>query len=168
MRFLNPVHKRILELLDDSAIHNKLEFNKICSSDGLRGRISELNKWGYVIRRVDDRSNPAPRGDYFKLITIPIRESINELISVELKPHNGKVELIPLGDCHYGNPCFTDNSEEKLDGYIDYIMNHDGVYTILMGDLIESAMLTWYSRLSIVFDLTYCFSINWDDTEYIM
>jgi len=50
-----------------------------------------------------------------------------------------KVSLVNLGDVHYGNPCFTEYSEEKLDGYIDYILDNEGVYTSLMGDMIESA-----------------------------
>lgn len=139
MRFENPSHKKIISVLEDGHPHHIDEFKKICSYDGLRGRISELNKWGYVIRRVNDRGSPQWAGDYFKCITIPIRETINEIVSANLKPVKDKVELVPLGDTHYGNPCFTDKGEQKLDGYIDYILNKDGVYTILMGDLIESA-----------------------------
>jgi len=139
MRFEAPVHKNIISVLEDGQIHHKDEFKNICNYNGLRGRISELNKWGYVIRRVDISGNPKWGGDYFKCITVPLRESINEIISVTLKSADGRIEIVPIGDTHYGNPCFTEKSEEKLDGYIDYILNNEGVYTILMGDLIESA-----------------------------
>jgi len=139
MRIEHPSHKIILDILEDGLVHSKSDFTKHMSYDGLRGRLSELNRWGYVIRRVDKKGNPVSRGDYFKLITIPIREAINEIVSVDLKPVDNKIEIVPIGDVHYGNPCFTEESEKKLDGYIDYILSHEGVYTILMGDLIESA-----------------------------
>lgn len=140
MKTLNKNHERIVSILEDGKIHHKDEFRKYMSYDGLRGRVSELNRWGYVIRRVDDMGHPKWNGDYFKCITVPLRESINDIISVSLKPNDeGKVSLVNLGDVHYGNPCFTDRSEEKLDGYIDYILNTDGAYTSLMGDVIESA-----------------------------
>ncbi len=138
-RFEQPAHLKIVGVLEDGGIHHKSELEKLMSPDGLRGRISELNKWGYVIRRVDDKGNPAPQGDNFKCITIPIRENINELITVNLKPVDNRIEIVPLGDTHYGNPCFSEESEKKLDGYIDYVTNTPGVYTILMGDMIESA-----------------------------
>jgi len=139
MNLTRPTHKKIIDILDDGKIHHRKEFKDLMSYDGLRGRISELNRWGYVIRRVDASGSPSWNGDYFKCITIPVRESINEIVSVELKSSNDKVEIVPIGDTHYGNPCFTDNGESKLDGYIDYILNKDNAYTILMGDLIESA-----------------------------
>ncbi len=137
MEIESPSHKKIVTLLEDGEIHHKDEFKM--NYNGLRGRVSELNRWGYVIRRVDEKGDPSWNGEYFKCITIPVRESINEIVSATLKPLNKKVEIVPLGDIHYGNPCFTDRSERKLDGYIDYILNTDGCYTILMGDLIESA-----------------------------
>jgi hypothetical protein len=139
MRFEQPAHTKIIGILEDGGAHHKSEFEKLMSYDGLRGRISELNKWGYVIRRVDNKGNPLDNGEFFKCITIPIRESFNELISIPLKPVDNRVEIVPLGDTHYGNPCFSEESERKLEGYIDYIANTPGVYTILMGDLIESA-----------------------------
>lgn len=139
MKVGNPSHKRIISILEDGKVHHISEFTKFMSYDGLRGRVSELNKWGYVIRRVDEVGHAKYNGEYLKCITVPIRENINEIISVDLTPVNNKVEIIPLGDIHYGNPCFTEKSEEKLDGYIDYILKTDGAYTILMGDLIESA-----------------------------
>ena len=136
----SKTHKKIVELLSDGNIHHIKEFEKICSYDGLRGRISELNKWGYVIRRTDEQGIPNSRGSYFKCITIPTQEKITNVLTANLKPDkNGRVEIIPLGDIHYGNPCFTEESEAKLDGYIDYILKNDGVYTILTGDIIESA-----------------------------
>ena len=139
MKVGNPSHHKIISILEDGKIHHIDEFTKYMSYNGLRGRISELNKWGYVIRRVDEFGLPRVNGQYLKCITIPIRESINEIVSVNLKSVRNRVEIVPLGDIHYGNPCFTEKSEEKLDGYINYILNTDGVYTILMGDLIESA-----------------------------
>lgn len=138
-RFEQPAHIKIINVLNDGQLHHKSEFDKLMSQDGFRGRISELNKWGYVIRRVDGKGNPSTTGEYFKCITIPIRESINELISVNLKPVDNRIEIVPLGDTHYGNPCFSEESEKKLDGYIRYISETPGVYTVLMGDLIESA-----------------------------
>jgi len=137
MRFESPSHKKIITILEDGQPHHKDEFK--LNYNGLRGRVSELNRWGYVIRRVDDKGNPAWGGDFFKCITIPIRESINEIVSLSVKPNKGKIEIVPLGDVHYGNPCFTEKSETKLDGYIKYILETEGAYTILMGDLIESA-----------------------------
>jgi UDP-2,3-diacylglucosamine pyrophosphatase LpxH len=108
--------------------------------NGLRGRISELNKWGYVIRRTNENGLPQLDGEYFKCLTIPVVESTDNLLYLEATPDSdGRVEIIPLGDIHYGNPCFSEESESKLDGYIDYILKTDGAYTILMGDLIESA-----------------------------
>jgi predicted MPP superfamily phosphohydrolase len=140
---MNPesqIHKQIISILEDGKVHHKDEFKEICSYDGLRGRISEMNRWGYVIRRTNDIGQQKWAGNYFKCITIPLKESKNEIISVSLKPDsNGKVSIIGLGDIHYGNPCFTEASEKKLDGYIDWVLNTDGAYTILMGDLIESA-----------------------------
>jgi len=136
----SAVHKKIINILEDGEIHHKDEFKLVCNYNGLRGRISELNRWGYVIRRVNELGFRDWKGDYFRCITIPIRENINEVLSKKLVPDStGKITIIPLGDIHYGNPCFTDSSEEKLDGYIDYILNNEGTYTILMGDLIESA-----------------------------
>lgn len=139
MKAEQPAHDKIINVLSDGQIHHKNELEKFMSPDGLRGRISELNRWGYVIRRTDDKGLPAPKGEFFKCLTVPIRESVNEVISVNLKPNDGRVEIVPLGDFHYGNPCFNEESEAKLDGYIDFILNTPGVYTILMGDFIESA-----------------------------
>lgn len=139
MKAEQPAHIKIIEILSDGQLHHRDEFTNHMSNDGLRGRISELNRWGYVIRRLDKTGKPAPKGEYFRCITTPIRETMNELISVSLKPNDGRIEIVPLGDIHYGNPCFTEESEAKLDGYIDFILNTPGVYTILMGDLIESA-----------------------------
>lgn len=135
----NPSHQKIIDILKDGKLHHKDEFKHLMSYNGLRGRISSLNKWGYVIRRLDARGNPAWNGEYFKCITIPIHEVVNEIVSVKLKPIDGKVEIVPIGDIHYGNPCFTEKSEIKLDGYLEWILNNDGAYAILMGDLIESA-----------------------------
>lgn len=136
----NTTHKKIISILEDGNIHHKDEFKDICHYNGLRGRISELNKWGYVIRRVNNLGFRDWGGDYFRCITIPTHEKVNEVASINLKPNDeGKVSLINIGDVHYGNPCFSEYSEEKLDGYIDYIMNNDGVYTSLMGDMLESA-----------------------------
>ncbi len=134
-------HNRIIELLDDGKPHNKSEFEEICSYDGLRGRISELNKWGYVIQRTNQNGESNHFGNYFKCITVPNLECFNnDVISVKLNlGNNNKAEIIGLGDIHKGNPCFTQASDDKLDGYIDYIMNTEGAYTILMGDLLESA-----------------------------
>jgi len=137
MKLESPSHKKIIEVLDDGKVHHKDEFP--VAYNGLRGRVSELNRWGYVIRRVDEYGYAKWGGDYFKLITIPIRESINEIVSVNLKPVNDKIQIIPIGDLHYGNPCFTEKSEEKLDGYINWVLNNKGAYCIMMGDLIESA-----------------------------
>jgi len=140
MNVENPTHQRIVEILEDGQLHHKDEFKDVCNYNGLRGRISELNKWGYVIRRVDDKGHNDWRGEYFKCITVPIKEAHNEIISVSLKPDkSGKVSIIGLGDIHYGNPCFTDISEDKLNGYIDWVLNTEGAYIILMGDMIESA-----------------------------
>jgi hypothetical protein len=139
MQVEQPAHRKIIEILSDGLIHNKMEFSKIMSLDGLRGRVSELNKWGYVIRRVDSEGHPALKGEFFKCLTVPINEKANEIISVDLKPIDDKIEIVTLGDIHFGNPCFTEASEEKLNGYIKYILNTPGVYTVLMGDLIESA-----------------------------
>lgn len=139
MRFERPAHKKILEILEDGKSHHKDEFRDVMSYDGLRGRISELNKWGYVIRRTNDKGSSEYNGDYFKCITVPIRETVNDIISVNLKPYNDKVEIVPLSDIHQGNPCFTEKGEEKLDGYLNYILDKDGCYTILVGDLIESS-----------------------------
>lgn len=134
-------HENILEVLSDGRIHHTNEFLDMMTYDGLRGRVSELNKWGYVIARVDTNGKSSRKGRYFKLITVPTLEHIQEVLSIKLKLDKGKnkVRIIPLGDVHYGNPCFTEKSEELLDGYIDYILNTDGVYTVLMGDLLESA-----------------------------
>jgi len=136
---LKPSHRLILDILKDGKVHHISEFSKLMSYDGLRGRISELNKLGYIIRRVDELGNSNKNGKYFKLIAIPKREERN-LIMVNLKPDkHGRVVIVPIGDIHYGNPEFTEKSEELLDGYLRYILENDGVYTILMGDLIESA-----------------------------
>lgn len=139
MRMESPSHKKIINILDDGKIHHINEFKDLMSYNGLRGRISELNRWGYVIRRVDESGNPSWNGDYFKCITVPLIENINEIITTHLKPVDGKIEIVPLSDIHQGNPCFTEKGEKKLDGYIDYISNKEGCYTLLIGDLIESA-----------------------------
>jgi len=136
---LKPTHKKIIDILMDGNSHSISEFTKEMSYDGLRGRISELNKLGYIIRRVNETGDIDKNGKYLKLIAVPKRETKN-LVVVDLKPDaKGRVVLVPLGDIHYGNPEFTERSEELLDGYIKYILENDGVYTILMGDLIESA-----------------------------
>ena len=136
---LKPSHRLILDILKDGNIHHIDEFLDLMSYDGLRGRISELNKLGYIIRRVNETGDTDKNGKYFKLMAIPKREEKN-LVLANLKPDkHGRVVIVPIGDIHYGNPEFTEKSEELLDGYLKYILENDGVYTILMGDLIESA-----------------------------
>lgn len=137
---MSKAHRIILDILNDSKPHPLEEFTEEMSYDGLRGRISELNKWGYVIRRTDDSGSQSRGGTHLRLFSVPNLDIGNEILSCDLQPNeDGRVEIIPIGDVHYGNPCFTESSEELLDGYIEYIMNTEGAYTVLMGDLIESA-----------------------------
>jgi len=47
-----------------------------------------------------------------------------------------KVKIIPLGDVHYAEPSFD---EELFDTSIKWIADTDGVYVILLGDMIENS-----------------------------
>jgi hypothetical protein len=56
--------------------------------------------------------------------------------------NHGNVFLVPLGDWHVGAEEFDKKSEKRLDDDIDYIINTEGAYTFLMGDLMNSAVLS--------------------------
>lgn len=47
--------------------------------------------------------------------------------------------LIPLGDLHLGDKLFTKNSEKKLRGYIDWILEHPNARVILNGDIFNTS-----------------------------
>lgn len=51
------------------------------------------------------------------------------------------IEIIPIGDIHMGDKAFTDESLEKLKGYINYIKSNSSAYCFLMGDLCNCATL---------------------------
>jgi len=58
-----------------------------------------------------------------------------------LKTNRNHIYVVPLGDLHVGSLHFTKKSEEKLRGYVKWIKNTPGAYTVLMGDLINCATL---------------------------
>lgn len=67
-------------------------------------------------------------------------------VRAKATPQNGCVYLVPLGDTHYGSREFTDWSEEKLKGYIKWILERPNAYTFLMGDLTECGTITSPSK----------------------
>lgn len=50
---------------------------------------------------------------------------------------DGYIEIVPLADVHIGN---EQQDEEYLNAVIGYIENHDNVYTILNGDMVENSV----------------------------
>lgn len=52
-------------------------------------------------------------------------------------PNLKEVWVVPTGDVHYGNPLC---SLSHFNRHIDFILQNDGVYTVLMGDLCEMAL----------------------------
>jgi len=58
---------------------------------------------------------------------------------VDIETEAEFIDLVPLGDIHFGNEVFTKDGLDKLRGYIKWIMERPGAFTILMGDIIESA-----------------------------
>jgi len=58
-------------------------------------------------------------------------------LRVKATPQNGCVYLVPLGDTHYGSSEFTSWSNEKLTGYINWILERQNAYTFLMGDILN-------------------------------
>jgi len=63
-------------------------------------------------------------------------------LNVTVKPVENCVYLVPLGDIHYGSWEFTEYSQEKLQGYINWIAAHDNAYTFLMGDILNCSTIT--------------------------
>lgn len=47
------------------------------------------------------------------------------------------IEILPIGDSHEGDECFTKVGQTKINGYIDYILDAPDRYTILMGDIMN-------------------------------
>ena len=45
--------------------------------------------------------------------------------------------IIPISDTHIGDPRFN---EEKLRGYIDWIMARENAYVVLNGDILDAAI----------------------------
>ena len=57
----------------------------------------------------------------------------------EFKTKHNDIYIYPLGDVHIGDKGFTDASEEKLKGYIDFIKKTPNAFAILQGDLLNCA-----------------------------
>jgi len=54
-------------------------------------------------------------------------------------PENGAVYIVPLGDFHIGAAEFTERAQEKLRGYIRWILDRPNAFTFLMGDIMNCA-----------------------------
>jgi hypothetical protein len=52
---------------------------------------------------------------------------------------DSKAYLVPIGDLHLGDRCFTEYSEKKLRGYIEWVKENKNVRVILMGDIFNVA-----------------------------
>jgi hypothetical protein len=53
-----------------------------------------------------------------------------------------KAYLIPIGDTHIGDRCFTEYAQRKLRGYIEWVKNNKNARVILMGDIFNVATRT--------------------------
>lgn len=59
-----------------------------------------------------------------------------KVIKIDLPSELEKVEILPLADLHLGDGCCD---VDLIKENIEYIRNHDGVYTILNGDIINNS-----------------------------
>jgi hypothetical protein len=50
--------------------------------------------------------------------------------------------LIPIGDIHIGDPCFTQNSLKKLKGYVNWVKDNPNSRVFIMGDLFNVSTRT--------------------------
>ena len=57
----------------------------------------------------------------------------------EFRTKFNDIYVIPLGDVHIGDKGFTQESEDKLKGYIDFVKKTANAYVILQGDLVNCA-----------------------------
>ena len=57
----------------------------------------------------------------------------------EFKTKYNDIYIYPIGDTHIGDKGFTDVSEAKLKGYIDFIKKTPNAFAILQGDLLNCA-----------------------------
>ena len=56
-------------------------------------------------------------------------------------PYN-EAYIVPIGDIHIGDPQFTQEAEDKLRGYINWVKEHENARIILMGDIFNMATIT--------------------------
>jgi hypothetical protein len=57
-----------------------------------------------------------------------------------------KIYIIPMGDIHFGDKGFSKESKRKLNGYLDWVAEHDNAYIFLNGDIMNTA--TRFSKSS--------------------
>ena len=62
-------------------------------------------------------------------------------LEAEIKENEGFI--IPIGDCHIGDPAFKGDGRKKLQGYLDWVEEHPNSRIFLNGDIFNVA-----SRLS--------------------
>lgn len=55
---------------------------------------------------------------------------------IDLTNHD-EIRLLPLGDFHVGSPYFL---EGKLKKIVRYIQEHENIYTVLLGDLVDNSI----------------------------
>lgn len=55
----------------------------------------------------------------------------------DVKDLNGVIYLVPLGDFHCGAAEFSPTAEEKLQGYLDWVLERENAMVFLMGDLMN-------------------------------
>ena len=67
-------------------------------------------------------------------------------IEVDVKNHQDKVTLIPLGDLHLGNICCDLDAFRDM---VQYINDTPNTYTLLMGDLVDAIVHTDNKRFDI-------------------
>jgi len=60
-------------------------------------------------------------------------------IRKDVTAKDGVIYFVPLGDFHCGAAEFTATAEEKLRGYLEWILEKPNAFTFLMGDLLNCA-----------------------------
>ena len=70
-----------------------------------------------------------------RIIATRYAEGKEDYLIIQIRDKTDELRIIPLCDAHYGNRC---HRPDKFLRYIEYIRETDGVYAVLMGDMMEA------------------------------